>query len=61
MNWIIESNGVPLKHNITPSVLSTFLKDRFKIKSKIQDNALGAQWIFVQNSDFEEMDKVQDK
>ena len=54
----VEKGGIAKKYGISPSALSTFLKQKSKIEQNIDADALGPQRKMMRTADYEEGDKA---
>ena len=53
-----KKRGIAKKYGISPSTLSTFLKQKSKIEQNIDAHALGPQRKEMRTADYEEVDKA---
>ena len=54
----VEKEGIAKKYGMSPSTLSTFLKQKSKVEQNIDADALGPQRKKMQTADYEEVDKA---
>ena len=53
-----KKGGIAKKYGISPSTLSTFLKQKSKVEQNIDADALGPQRKKMRTADYEEVDKA---
>ena len=54
----VEKEGIAKKYGMSPSTLSTFLKQKSKVEQNIDADALGPQRKKMRTADYEEVDKA---
>ena len=54
----VEKEGIAKKYDISPSTLSTFLKQKSKVEQNIDADVLGPQRKKMRTADYEEVDKA---